>query len=73
MKIKMMMVALVFSISSVFGAIAMGAENAPKASKSHHTKAAKKADKSQDVTYLDMSSPSKPESDMPEIVSKGKL
>ncbi len=63
--IKIRILAMVLAISSIFGAIAMGAEKHP--SKAH--KHAKKTD----VTYIDMATPSGPESEYPVIVDKGKL
>jgi hypothetical protein len=50
------------------GAIAIGAEKGK-----HGKRHAKKANTEDRVTYLDLSGPNKPESEFPDVVSKGKL
>lgn len=65
--IKLRVVGLILALSGFYSAIAFGADKAP----SKHGKG-KKADK-QEVTYLDLSKADKPESEFPEVVSKGKL
>jgi hypothetical protein len=66
--IKLRVIGMVLAISMIFSAIAMGAEKG-KHSKRH----AKKANAEDRVTYLDLSGPSKPESEFPDVVSKGRL
>jgi hypothetical protein len=69
MKTRAMMVFLILSVAAPFVAIAHGAETHGKAKhgKSH------KSDGSPSATYLDLSKPSAPESDLPMIADKGKL
>ena len=62
--IKLRVLFMVVSISAVFASIAMGAE------KDHKSK---KHAKKENVTILDLSGPSAPESEFPTVTDKGKL